>query len=127
MAVQSTSKIRLTVRGDVRYTERLYLLDKIDRVLTMAPGLVLDAHLVLTESRSRRVTVPIRVEIEVRVNGERVLARLDATTPNEAADLLQERLRGRFARLQDQIERSPRIEQSPRADRCTSSAPATVG
>ena len=92
-------EIAVHVVGDVNADDRDYALAKIENVQRICPGPVLFARLELRQERDPARPRPSIAKAELDCNGRLVRAHVAASTPREAADLLDLRLRQSVDRI----------------------------
>jgi hypothetical protein len=98
-ATNSDIEIALHVVGDVTADDREYALAKLQNVQRVCPGPVLFARLELRQERDPARPRPSIAKAELDCNGRLVRAHVAASTPREAADLLDLRLRQSVERI----------------------------
>jgi hypothetical protein len=98
-ATNSDIEIAVHVVGDVSTEDRAYALAKLENVQRICPGPVLFARLELRQERDPARPRPSIAKAELDCNGRLVRAHVAASTPREAADLLDTRLRQSIERI----------------------------
>ncbi|MFA5883000.1 MAG: sigma 54 modulation/S30EA ribosomal C-terminal domain-containing protein [Acidimicrobiia bacterium] len=98
-ATNSEVDIAVHVVGDVSAADREYARSKIEHVQRICPGPVLFARLELRQERDPARPRPSIAKAELDCNGRLVRAHVAASTPREAADLLDTRLRQSIERI----------------------------
>ncbi|MFJ4670705.1 HPF/RaiA family ribosome-associated protein [Kitasatospora purpeofusca] len=93
------TEITVTTRGEVTLAAPDYARTKLLAVLERLDEPVLAARVKLTQEPRHSVTKPSTAQATIDLNGRPVRAHVAAATMQEAVDLLQERLRGRIARV----------------------------
>ncbi|HSF26123.1 MAG TPA: HPF/RaiA family ribosome-associated protein [Actinomycetes bacterium] len=91
--------VDVVVRGDISPEIVDYTRDKVVRTTRFADRPVLMARVVLTVDPDPAHDRPAQAEATIDVSGVPVRAKVAATTPTEAADFLQDRLRRRLDQL----------------------------
>lgn len=86
-------EIAVHVVGDVNADDREYAIQKLQHAQRICPGPVLFARLELRQERDPARPRPSIAKAELDCNGRLVRAHVAASTPREAADLLDLRLR----------------------------------
>ena len=99
MTGQESSDVVVQARGEVSGTERAYANDKVEHVVTRAPGPVLFARVGLTAHSDPAREHPAFAKAELDLNGGTVRAHAAAATMFEAIDRLVDRLWERVERL----------------------------
>ena len=85
--------------GHVGHDIKDYLRRKISRVADLAPAPILFARAQLDITDNPAVERPVEARAALDVNGAKVRARVTATEPNEAVDLLESKLRDELEHL----------------------------
>jgi ribosome-associated translation inhibitor RaiA len=98
--VSSESDVEVVVqtRGGIDTTDRTYAEEKIEHLMSVAPGTVLFARVDLTMHEDPARQRPAYAQAEFDVDGRLVRAHVTAATMHEAIDLLEGRLRVRLER-----------------------------
>ena len=104
--------IALELQGEVDERMRAYLLRKVGAVMRLAPEPILAARAGLRLERNPSLERPAVAKASFDVNGRQVRAQVAAGGPQEAIDLLEERLRRRLEELSER-ELARREEHRP--------------
>ena len=94
--------IAVRLVGDVAAADRDYAVRKLQHLQRMCPGPVLFARLELRQERDPARPRPSIAKAELDCNGRLVRAHVAASTPREAADLLDVRLRQSMEKIANQ-------------------------
>lgn len=110
----STVSIQLTTRGAVPRQAATYAMRRIEHALATVPERVLHASVVIAQENNPAQERPARIEVALDVNGTPVRAHVAASTPQEAADLVVDRLQRRLVQLRERTRTRHRwISQGP--------------
>ena len=96
-----STRVRVTLRGGVGHSAADYARAKVEQALDVAPGWVLEAHVVLDHGEDPAVPRPARAEATVDVDGSAVRAHATARTMGEAVDEMEGRLRRQLVRVRE--------------------------
>ncbi|GAA2096717.1 HPF/RaiA family ribosome-associated protein [Microlunatus panaciterrae] len=95
-----TADVEVVIRGDIPDTIRAEAASKIREVTENIGEPILHARVRLTRSANPSVDRPVLAQANLDVNGRLVRAQVAGTTAEEAVDLLQAKLRHRWAHLE---------------------------
>jgi ribosome-associated translation inhibitor RaiA len=99
MTSEVAVEVIVQARGEVSRAERAYARNRVERLLSLAPGSVLFARVDLTAHADPARDRPAFAKAELDVNGRLVRAHVAAATMLEAVDALEARLRLRLERF----------------------------